>query len=147
MRSVGERIRQARLAKGWSAEALSQRVGYKTQSGISNLENRAGGTGGARLPLIASELNVPLEWLLAGPDSDQVPFRTELPASPWTHGTITRATRHRVAEPSRDYAALQCPFDEGLIASIRDVLARLKSDERDAARAEMERALQLLVEH
>jgi len=53
---------------------LAKRVGYRTQSGIGNLESRAGGSGGNKIGAIAKALNVPLEWLMNGPDSDAVPF-------------------------------------------------------------------------
>ena len=79
MRTVGERIRQAREYRGMTAEALAREVGYKTQSGISNLENRATGHGGYRITRIAEVLDVSLEWLLNGPDTDDMsqvpPFR------------------------------------------------------------------------
>jgi transcriptional regulator with XRE-family HTH domain len=74
MKSTGERIRQARESRGWSAQVLATKVGYKTQSGISNLENRATGTGGNKIGAIAAMLNVPTDWLINGPDSDDVPF-------------------------------------------------------------------------
>lgn len=70
MKTVGERIRQARTARGLSGEQLARLVGYKTQSGISNLENRATGHGGGMLPKIAEALDVSIEWLLQGPDID-----------------------------------------------------------------------------
>jgi transcriptional regulator with XRE-family HTH domain len=85
MKSVGERIRQARDALGISGLALAQKVGFKTQSAISNLENRASGTGGGKIALIADALNVPVEWLLRGPDSESVPFL--LPAPPASMAT------------------------------------------------------------
>lgn len=50
------------------------RVGYKNQSAIGNLENRAGGTGGTKIGLIADVLCVPVDWLLRGPDSLDVPY-------------------------------------------------------------------------
>jgi len=74
MKSVGERIRQARNARKMSGEYLAQRVGYKNQSAIGNLENRAGGTGGSRIGQIADVLCVPVDWLLRGPDGDDVPY-------------------------------------------------------------------------
>lgn len=76
MKSVGERIRQARDAVGMSGETLAKKVGYKNQSAIGNLENRAGGTGGNKVREIAAALNVSVDWLLNGPDSDTVPFLT-----------------------------------------------------------------------
>lgn len=57
-----------------SGEALAKKVGYKNQSAIGNLENRAGGTGGNKISKIADALNVSVDWLLNGPDSDNVPF-------------------------------------------------------------------------
>jgi transcriptional regulator with XRE-family HTH domain len=74
MKTIGERIRQARLGKGWSAHDLATRVGYKTQSGISNLENSATGSGGNKIAVIATKLSVSLDWLLNGPDTDTVPY-------------------------------------------------------------------------
>lgn len=74
MKSVGERVRQARQEKGWSGEQLAIAAGYKTQSGIANLENRGGGQGGRSLGKIAKALNVSPTWLRDGPDSDTVPF-------------------------------------------------------------------------
>lgn len=81
MKTTGERIRQARDALGWSAHVLALKVGYKTQSGISNLENRPTGSGGNKIGEIAKSLGVPLDWLINGPDSDKVPFNhLEAPA-------------------------------------------------------------------
>ncbi len=68
MTTTGDRIRRARLHKGMTAEELALQAGYATQSGIANLENRATGRGGYRLPKIAQVLNVSLDWLLSGPD-------------------------------------------------------------------------------
>lgn len=72
MKTVGERIRQAREYRGLSAEVLATRVGYKTQSGISNLENRAMGRGGFMLHKIAEELNFSAGWFLNGPDTEDL---------------------------------------------------------------------------
>lgn len=72
MKTVGERIRQARLYRGWSGMELATKVGYKTQSGIANLENRSITAGGHKLPAIAKALDVSLGWLLNGPDVDDV---------------------------------------------------------------------------
>lgn len=68
MTTTGDRIRRARLYRGLSADELAQRVGYATQSGITNLENRATGRGGYRLTQIAQALDVSVQWLLGGPD-------------------------------------------------------------------------------
>lgn len=74
MKTVGERIRQARDARRLSGEELAHAVGYKNQSAISNLENRATGTGGTKIAKIATALRVPVQWLLEGPDGPEVPF-------------------------------------------------------------------------
>lgn len=66
MKSIGERIRQARDACGMSAEALAMAVGYSHQSAIANIENRKGGQGGKKLAEIAKVLHVPVAWLLEG---------------------------------------------------------------------------------
>ncbi|MCS4510866.1 helix-turn-helix domain-containing protein [Xylophilus ampelinus] len=73
MKTVGERIRQAREARGLSQGDLALRVGFAHQSAIGNLESRATGRGGFRLSEIARELSVSVEWLLNGPDGP-VPF-------------------------------------------------------------------------
>jgi transcriptional regulator with XRE-family HTH domain len=74
MKTVGERIQQARKARGWSAEKLAEMVGYRHQSAIANIENRATTSGGQRLPKIAAALRVSPDWLLSGPDTHNVPF-------------------------------------------------------------------------
>lgn len=80
MKTVGERIKQAREYRQMSGEELALAVGYKTQSGISNLENRATGRGGFMLPKIAERLNFAVEWFLEGPDTDDMsqvqPYKT-----------------------------------------------------------------------
>lgn len=76
-KTVGERIRQARTALGMSALALAQQVGYRTQSGISNIENSGQGSGGRKIGKIAEALRVPSDWLLNGPDTDAPPFFTD----------------------------------------------------------------------
>lgn len=55
-----------------SGEELALKVGYKTQSGISNLENRAVSNGGGKLPKIAEVLDVAIAWLLQGPDTEDM---------------------------------------------------------------------------
>lgn len=72
MRSVGERIRQARTYRGLSGEELARRVGYKHQSAIGNLEARAIGSGGTKIVQIAQALDCSVLWLLNGPDTDDM---------------------------------------------------------------------------
>lgn len=83
VKTIGEKIRQARTALGLSGEALAKKVGYKNQSAIGNLENRKEGTGGNKIDQIANALNVSVDWLYNGPDSENVPFlppKNPLPA-------------------------------------------------------------------
>ena len=72
MKSVGERIRQAREFRRMSGDELARLVGYKHQSGIGNIENRATGTGGNRIVKIAKVLDFSLHWFLSGPDTDNM---------------------------------------------------------------------------
>lgn len=51
-----------------SQAELASAAGFKHQSAIGNLESRATGRGGFSLPAIARCLDVPVEWLLDGPD-------------------------------------------------------------------------------
>jgi transcriptional regulator with XRE-family HTH domain len=81
MKTVGERIRQAREARQMSGEELARAAGYSHQSAIGNLENRVTGSGGTKITQIAAALRVPVQWLLAGPDSNEVPFSDPM-ASP-----------------------------------------------------------------
>lgn len=93
MKTVGERIRQAREYRGMSGEELALKVGYKTQSGISNLENRATGRGGFMLPKIAQVLDFSLNWFLEGPDYEDVKL---VPPFASTSG-------HKASEPVSSY--------------------------------------------
>lgn len=106
MKTIGERIRQAREAKGWSGEKLAKAVGYKKQSAISNLENRATGNGGNKLAVIADKLCVPVEWLIQGPDSDNTPFL------PGKLQVIIPAVQTTVArEPTYDQISIAVALD------------------------------------
>lgn len=57
-----------------SQAELARLAGFKTQSGIGNIESRKDGRGGFSLGKIAAALNVPVEWLLDGPDGESVPM-------------------------------------------------------------------------
>lgn len=74
MKTIGERIRQARDGRKMTGEQLAEKVGYKKQSAIANLENRASGTGGNKINAIADALSVSVEWLMRGPDGPNVPY-------------------------------------------------------------------------
>ena len=124
MKTLGERIKQAREALGWSGEHLAKRVGYKTQSGISNLEGRATGTGGNKIGKIAQELGVPLNWLMYGPDSENVPFLEPAPlASPAI----------KVSDNIATYIKPQ-DYDQWTLAAI-SIMCGLKEYQREGALA------------
>ena len=66
----GERIRHAREASGMSRKLMASRLGVKSAT-VEKWESGKEGPRANRLQMIASLLNVPLLWLLAG--SQQVP--------------------------------------------------------------------------
>jgi transcriptional regulator with XRE-family HTH domain len=124
MKTLGERIKQAREALGWSGEVLAKRVGYKTQSGISNLESRATGTGGNKIGKIAQELGVPLDWLMYSPDSEKVPFQDQ-PALPLQANLLDG--NHRQQIQPKDY-------DQWTLAAV-NIMCGLKEYQREGALA------------
>ena len=136
MKTIGERIQQARLALGWSAFDLAKRVGYKTQSGIGNLESRVGGSGGNKIAAIAKALNVPLEWLMNGPDSDVVPFLPPIASD---------SSNPEANEPNRNlYQIERTPeHDEWTLAAIA-LMKELDMGQRQAMVAKMREFKQFL---
>jgi transcriptional regulator with XRE-family HTH domain len=66
----GERLRNAREASGMSQKLMASRLGVKSST-IGKWESGKEDPRANRLQMIASLLNVPLLWLLAG--SQQVP--------------------------------------------------------------------------
>lgn len=123
-KTVGERIRQARQARKWSGEHLAQLVGYKQQSAIGNLENRATGQGGNKLPAIAAALKVPLTWLLEGPDSDVIPFLDDPSAPPMVAEPVT---------PYLPYSASSDVLADPWIDEAVRTLTKLSAADRRAA--------------
>lgn len=79
VKTIGERIRQAREAKGLSQLQVALEAKFKHQSAIGNLETRATGRGGRRITEIADALAVPVEWLLKGPDCDDADIPWKVP--------------------------------------------------------------------
>lgn len=53
---------------------LARRVGFNHQSAIGNLETRNSTRGGFKIMQIAEALEVPVEWLMSGPDGPSVPY-------------------------------------------------------------------------
>lgn len=131
MKTIGERIRQAREARKMSGETLAKLIGYANQSAIGNLENRVGGSGGKKLVAIADALRVPVEWLLKGPDSDTVPDK------------VSPATQLGTAEPQANLYSLErkpLPDLSALDPWTREaieILSRLREHEKQGAIAHL----------
>lgn len=109
MKSVGERIRQAREFRGLSGQELAELVGYKHQSAIGNLENRATGNGGNKLVEVARALNFSVHWFLSGPDTH------DMGSVPPFAGVAVRESSPvyftpKVA-PRQDFALPEWPFE------------------------------------
>ena len=130
MKTIGERVRQAREHRGLSGVGLAKLVGYKTQSGVSNLENRASGRGGFMLPKIAQVLDVSIDWLLDGPDTADV---SQVPAY------ARKAQGHRGDDGLEWPSRMARSTAHGLIDQISEVgLARLLPVLEDVAKARPE---------
>lgn len=136
MKTVGERIRQARDARNISAERLAEMVGYKTQSGIANLENRATTSGGTKLAKIAKALRVDVQWLLEGPDSDQVPY-----VKPIAQPPLPAAIVNHAAQPDPVW-----PFARVHPQRLRDLWQRLNAKQTEDATLDIDIQLEILVE-
>ena len=141
MKTIGERIKQARDARKWSAMDLAVRCGYKTQSGISNLENRVGGSGGNKIHVIAEALNVPIKWLMSGPDSDKVPFlSTEQNADPADHHQVNQ---ENLNDRLVKFPPVQDDQDPWIAAAVQ-ILRELDPGQRQAMVAKMREFRQYL---
>ena len=120
---------------------LAGRCGYKTQSGISNLENRVGGSGGNKIHVIAEALNVPLKWLMSGPDSDKVPFLS-------TEQKIDPAGHHQVNQKNLNDRLVKFPpaqdDQDPWIAAAVQLLRELDPGQRQAMVAKMREFRQYL---
>lgn len=125
MKTVGERIRQARIAREISGERLAHMVGFKNQSAVGNLESRNSRTGGRKVGEIARALRVPLEWLINGPDSDTVPFSEPSAPAPQHQPNNTQAR-----EPSR-------LTPDASMAEVVDLFRQLNTAQRLQAIAHM----------
>lgn len=120
---------------------LAVRCGYKTQSGISNLENRVGGSGGNKIHVIAEALNVPIKWLMSGPDSDKVPFlSTEQKNDPADHHQVNQENHNdRLVK----FPPVQDDQDPWIAAAVQ-ILRELDPGQRQAMVAKMREFRQYL---
>jgi|GEM_PF-4172791 len=103
MKTVGERIRQAREFRRMSGEELAHAAGYKHQSGISNIENRASSRGGMGIQKIAQALDVPIEWLINGPDTEDMRTVGPFSAQPKTPIRAVRVVKEPVINYNTDW--------------------------------------------
>lgn len=130
MKTIGERIRQARDFKGISALKLGQMVGYKSQSGIANIENRSVSTGGRKLVPIAAALNVPVGWLMNGPDGPNIPW-----LEPRLQPTYTSSIIEIEQATEDGYQSTERPpvlFDRWTMAAINVMMTLPESDRKGA---------------
>jgi transcriptional regulator with XRE-family HTH domain len=68
--TLGARLRQARLERGWSRRELASRLGYRSTSTIERYERDEVGRPQERVVIrLARALNVSALWLLDGPGS------------------------------------------------------------------------------
>lgn len=75
--TIGERIKEAREAKGWSQARLAKEIGASDASTIGQAERRASGPGRDNLAKIATALGVSADWLLHGAGAAAKPAPTE----------------------------------------------------------------------
>jgi transcriptional regulator with XRE-family HTH domain len=98
----GERLRNAREAAGMSEKRMANRIGVKTST-IRKWENGEMEPRANRVQMIASLLNVPLLWLLAG--SQQVPASAIEASDP-------ELLRQKISEVNARMDSLRASLDE-----------------------------------
>lgn len=134
MKTVGERIRQARNELKMSGDELAKKSGYQRQSGISNLENRTSGTGGNKINAIADALGVSVEWLLRGPDGDKVPFLNHQ-SYPHNHAVNVHTAQQDNQNPVQSLTtshSFDATHDEWTSAAISIMMSLPDNDKRAA---------------
>lgn len=85
--TVGEKIREARLARGMSQDTLARRVGYKSRGSINKIELGKTDVTRTKLAAIAEALRVSPTWLLGLDDKGGAPT-----ANGELHALIAKAT-------------------------------------------------------
>lgn len=139
MKTVGERIRQAREARKMSGDTLAKLAGYKNQSAIGNLENRPGANGGNKIGAIANALGVTIDWLLNGPDGDTVPLIVAPSASyrqnpPKAQIASEDLAQYQAEEFMQLFAQLDGPGKKEALSFMTFLVSR--QDKSQAARSE-----------
>lgn len=98
----GERLKNAREASGMSRANMAERVGVKLAT-VDKWESGAMYPRANRLQMLASLLNVPLLWLLAG--SQQVP-------DPTAGVSNSELLLQKIADMSAKVSELQSELDD-----------------------------------
>lgn len=78
--SVGERIKERRLAIGWTQDQLCTKTGL-SKSFLSELENGKRSVSASNLLDIARTLNVSLDFLMTGKASKEPPAEVSIPSA------------------------------------------------------------------
>jgi len=80
MSTVGERIKKRRTELGWTQDQLAQKAGI-SKSFLSDLENGKRSVSADNLLDIARVLNLSLDYLMKGEESETKPVEVQIPAS------------------------------------------------------------------
>jgi transcriptional regulator with XRE-family HTH domain len=80
MATVGERIKKRRTELGWTQDQLAQKAGI-SKSFLSDLENAKRSVSADNLLDIARVLNLSLDYLMKGEESETKPVEVQIPAS------------------------------------------------------------------
>lgn len=80
MATVGERIKKRRTELGWTQDQLAQKAGI-SKSFLSDLENGKRSVSADNLLDIARVLNLSLDYLMKGEESETKPVEVQIPAS------------------------------------------------------------------
>jgi y4mF family transcriptional regulator len=80
MSTVGERIRKRRIELGWTQDQLAHKAGI-SKSFLSDLENGKRSVSADNLLDIARVLNLSLDYLMKGEESETKPAELQIPAS------------------------------------------------------------------
>lgn len=78
--TVGERIRQERINRGWSQEHMAELCGYKGKASISKIETAGNELSSKKIRLMAEVLGVSIPYLMgwtAQPDVQFLPKEDE----------------------------------------------------------------------
>lgn len=95
--TIGEKIKQARIAKGMTQEELGEKLGYKSRSSVNKIETGERDIPRSQLKKIASILGVsPISLLgLENENPPSVPVRTK---DEWIDTILSQLSENEVKE-------------------------------------------------